>query len=229
MDTKFIYFDLDDTLLDHHAAEQAALKDLANGIELFNGITHEQLAATYQQINKELWEQYGPGKISREQLQRSRFEDTLVALDLDNSRWKEIADRYMNHYRGHWQWKANAESVLKQVSIQYPVGILTNGFTDIQKGKIEQFSLRDYAQHIVISEEVGFLKPQPEIFDHATKLTGFEPSQILYVGDSYRSDILGGSGYGWKTAWYTSGSTNVVEADFVFDRFEKLISYLEID
>ncbi|MDX1672111.1 MAG: HAD family hydrolase [Balneolaceae bacterium] len=231
LDIKFIYFDLDDTLLDHHAAEREALSDLVRDMEILEGIAADRLARTYQQINKELWERYGPGEISREQLQRSRFEDTLEALNLDGSRWEEVAGHYMQRYRNHWKWRPDAEKTLKKVGNAYPVGILTNGFLDIQKDKIERFSLEDYARHIVISEEVGYLKPRPEIFAHATRLTGLEPAQILYIGDSYRSDILGGSGFGWKTAWYTPRKRpeNGEDADFIFERFENLISYLEVD
>lgn len=203
MSPSFIYFDLDDTLLDHKNAEQAALNDLHGHYRFFKDTSVAELVDTYHDINKELWEQYGRRQLDREMLQRKRFELTLNALELDGDRYGEVGDRYMSFYENHWGWMEGAEEVLINASRKYDVGILTNGFLEIQKNKINRFELDRYASHLVISEEVGTLKPQPGIFEHATQLAGVPASEIWYVGDSYRSDIVGGSEYGWNTVWLT--------------------------
>jgi putative hydrolase of the HAD superfamily len=198
-----VLFDLDDTLLDHRGAEKAALKDLYNEFDIFSSTTPEELVETYHRINKGLWDKYGKGHIDRDALQRLRFEETLSALRLDSSLYEETGDYYIQAYRNHWEWKNGAAEALETISSNFDVGILTNGFAETQKLKIEQFGLSDIAEHLVISEETGFLKPQPEIFEHATSLTNNRPEEILYIGDSYTSDVIGGRAYGWKVAWYT--------------------------
>lgn len=231
MDYKFIYFDLDDTLLDHRGAEKAALKDLHEHFEMSSQVGLEDLIETYHRINSGLWIRYGKGDVDRDMLQRLRFENTLDELGLDRAKYNEVGRFYMNAYRDHWNWVTGAFEAFEQISNKFETGILTNGFAETQKEKIKRFSLSDVARHLVISEETGYLKPQPEIFEHATSLTSCEPEEILYVGDSYTSDVIGGSAFGWKVAWYTNGAEVTSEkkgdAHFTFSDFEILTDMLQ--
>lgn len=225
---KFIYFDLDDTLLDHGAAERAALADVHEHFSLFSDVAPRKLADVYHRVNSRQWMQYSRGELSREQLQRNRFEQTLQQLDLVADRHRDVGRFYMNCYRNHWQWIDGAKSMYRQVSRQYPVGIVTNGFAETQRKKFEVFEFYDSADHVVISEDVGALKPDPRVFQYATDLTGVSAEQILYVGDSFTSDIEGGGNFGWKTAWYTSnGDTEKHKvASFVFSDYKDLTDML---
>lgn len=227
---KFIYFDLDDTLLDHTSAEAAALRDVYRHYSIFEDTTPDLLADTYQQVNSEQWSLYSRGKVSREQLQRNRFEKTLSQLDLDTSRYDEVGTFYMQCYRNHWRWTEGADEAYRQVQKHYPVGILTNGFAETQQKKLEEFDLYRSTDQIVISEKVGALKPDPQVFEYATNLAEVEPHEILYVGDSLVSDIEGGANFGWNTAWFTkNGNLDSHEkADFVFSNFEALKEWLDM-
>lgn len=227
---KFIYFDLDDTLLDHQSAEKNALADIHEHFDCFRQTTHKDLVDTYHRVNSRQWKLYGEGEITREQLQRNRFEQTLEELGLDGSQFSEIGTRYMNYYRNHWTWIHGAEAVFDSVRRQFETGILTNGFSETQKAKFEQFDLYSKASRLVISEDVGHLKPDPKIFEHATELTGYTAEDILYIGDSYNSDVVGGTSFGWKVAWFTSNGDagQHGKADFVFDNFKQLQRYLGI-
>ena len=225
---KFIYFDLDDTLLDHKQAEQNALHDIYHHFDLFKPVDVSQLVATYHQINSNQWFLYSKAKVSREQLQRNRFELTLRELNLDHSRFNEIGTRYMQFYQNHWQWIAGAQQAFQSIKKDYPVGVLTNGFAETQKKKFQQFDLYNQANHLVISEDVGVMKPHPDVFEHATKLTGYQPEEILYIGDSFTSDVTGGTDFGWKVAWFTVNGQEQKkdQADFTFDNFTDLCSYV---
>lgn len=227
---EFIYFDLDDTLLDHKYAERNALQDVHDHFELFGQADTDELIEVYHQVNSRQWTLYSREEVSREQLQRNRFELTLRELGLDDGAYSEVGSRYMQYYRNHWQWIAGAREAFEAACRHYPVGILTNGFAETQKLKFEQFELYEKAEHLVISEEVGTLKPHPSIFAHATELTGFAPDQILYVGDSYSSDVAGGTGFGWHVAWFTrnrpAADEQRAQADFVFDDFDDFIRFI---
>ncbi len=228
LNPKFIYFDLDDTLLNHKKAEQYGLRDVHQHFSELSEIKIDQLLSTYHTINKGLWEEYGRGEIDRHILHRRRFEETFIELDLNGSLYKEAGKVYMNYYRNHWEWIEGAEEAFDEIRSNYPVGIITNGFAETQWLKIDQFNFREKVDHIVISEEVGVMKPHPKIFDHSTELVGLDRSEILYVGDSLTSDVKGGKKAGWKVAWYTSNPTDEGKelADLVFDDFEILIKNL---
>ncbi|MGN8226316.1 HAD family hydrolase [Gracilimonas sp. BCB1] len=230
LNPKFIYFDLDDTLLDHKKAEQAGLRDVHNHFDMFNGISEDNLLETYHHINKGLWEEYGRGDIDRHELHRRRFSETFQELGLDKDMHEEAGKVYMNYYRNHWEWIEGAKEAYEAIAGKFEVGIITNGFAETQRLKIDQFKLRDTASQIVISEDVGVMKPDPKIFDHSTSLAGVNREDILYVGDSFTSDVVGGSKASWKVAWYTK---NPIEqgyklADLIFDDFDELLKKLEI-
>lgn len=227
---KFIYFDLDDTLLDHKQAERNALHDIYHHFDLFKQVNVSQLVDVYHQVNSSQWSLYSRAQVSRDELQRNRFELTLRDLDLDYSRYSEIGTRYMQYYRNHWQWVTGAEKAFQTIQNDYSVGILTNGFAETQKKKFEQFNLYNQASYLVISEEVGAMKPHPKVFEYATQLTGHQPADILYIGDSFDSDVKGGTDFGWKVAWFTeNGETGKhAKADFVFSDFKNLTKVLKV-
>lgn len=221
---------MDDTLLDHKSAEVAALHDVQKEFDLFSGIEPDRLTDVYHEVNSEQWLKYSRGEVNREQLQRNRFEQTLQRLDLDDSKYEEVGTYYLNCYRNHWEWIDGAQAAYQKVIDQYPVGILTNGFKETQQKKFEKFDLYNSARHLVISEEVGALKPDPKVFEHATKLTGADANEILYVGDSFSSDVQGGHSFGWNIAWYTTNGSEEQhdQADFVFNNFNDLINFLKV-
>lgn len=230
MKTKFVYFDLDNTLLDHTAAERDAHHDIYHTFSEFQSVTLEEWLLAYKEINKNLWLQYQKGKVDRYQLQRARFRDSLTKLRIPAERSEEIGAAYMKIYRQYWKWVPGAKEALARVSEKYPVGFITNGFKETQQKKIEYLNLNRFSDKVIISEDVGVMKPHPKVFELATKMASFEPEQILYVGDSYTSDIIGGRNAGWKTAWYTALVEEYQEcmtADFCFEQFPVLIDYLK--
>jgi FMN phosphatase YigB (HAD superfamily) len=74
------------------------------------------------------------------------------------------------------------------------------------------------------------MKPHPKVFEYAQEKTGHPSDDILYVGDSFTSDIKGGSNAGWKTAWFlrsnvqTNGKAEI--ADIAFSDFADLTKRL---
>ena len=221
---RFIYFDVDDTILDHKSAERAALQLTHDHFAELKGITIQDLWHHYHLNNLKLWQDYGHGLIDRPYLEHNRFAFTLRDLNISTIKPDEMRTFYAQSYQNSWSWIEHAEYVLNELIKTYPIGFLTNGFRELQRAKANQFNLWSYTKHYVISEEVGHMKPSPEIFEFATKLVNLSPDEILYVGDSFTSDILGGSKFGWKTAWYTKSQDleSIKHATFTFDDLQKL-------
>lgn len=200
----FVYFDLDDTLLDHRQAERSALADVCTRFDhAFAGQSLEHVQHTYHTINAPLWVAYAAGEIDRETLKRLRFERLMTALRIDLDPGVAGA-HYMERYAAHWDYSPGAREAFLAIAARLPAGILTNGFAEVQHAKLDRFpELRHRSASIVISEEVGYLKPHPALFAEAATRAGVAPERILYVGDSYGSDIAGSHRAGWQAAWYT--------------------------
>jgi len=229
MNPKFIFFDLDNTLLNHDSAETAAQNDLYESTPELQEVSLDEWLSTYKTINHNLWLKYQEGKIDRHHLQFSRFHDAMDELGISTKRSKEVGRTYMQCYRNHWSWVDGAQEALEEVAEKYPVGIVTNGFLETQQMKIQKMGLDQYTNLFVITEEIGVMKPHQKVFDVATERAGVDRKSILYVGDSYSSDIIGGRNAGWNTAWFTMFVSEIEEdqtADFLFDQFPMLTNYL---
>jgi len=230
LDIQFIYFDLDDTLLDHTKAQTKSLSEVYQAFRFDRYISLADFERNYHQINKDLWIKYGKHEISKEQLKRRRFEYTFEksAIQAD---WSSVSHFYMQRYQQNWRWIIGAEDLISDLSNRLPIGFLTNGFKDVQKKKYSVFNLDQYSTTFVISEEVGIMKPQPGIFKHATKLAGCQAHEILYIGDSLISDVKGGVEFGWNVVWHNydritdNGQTN--SAVFNYTNKKELSEWLE--
>lgn len=226
---RFIYFDLDDTLLDHKAAEKAALMFCHDQLPMFSGFKAEDLVSTYRSLNKQLWEAYGAGDIDRATLSKRRFEGTLERLGLPDSDPEAFGQVYISVYRKYWGWVPGAKMTWEKARSEWPVGIITNGFADLQKEKFKRFGFDLSADALVISEEVGYMKPHPAIFEHSAQLAGVNTERILYVGDSPGSDMKGAAAAGYRTAWFVRDpyeDADKVPADLIFEDFRQLDEWL---
>lgn len=229
---EFVYFDLDDTLLDHEHAEREALSDLRDRyLTLFGALSVDELQEEYHAINAPLWERYAEGEIDKETLQQERFEQLIEAVGAPHADSSLIGRYYIQRYAAHWRFIPGAREVFETVAEQVPVGILTNGFAEVQAKKFDQFPvLRETAAAIVVCEEAGILKPDPGIFAHAAEKAGVSAENILYVGDSYRSDVEGARRAGWQVAWYACNGTDGRSTEgcrLVFDEWDDLLEHLQ--
>ncbi|NJC64978.1 HAD family hydrolase [Planosporangium flavigriseum] len=82
------------------------------------------------------------------------------------------------------------------------IGIVTNGMTDNQLGKIRNTGLVDLVDAWCISDEVGIRKPDPQIFRLAAQRCGLPIDGGGWMtGDSLPLDITGGHRAGLRTIW----------------------------
>ena len=87
---------------------------------------------------------------------------------------------------------------LRKLSI--PFGIVTNGSSP-QMQKIRLLGLHKLTTCIFISELFGYHKPNAKIFTEAVACLGVPIEEVLFVGDSPHTDIIGAYRVGLTTAW----------------------------
>lgn len=105
-----------------------------------------------------------------------------------------------------------ALELLNSLKDRVKLGIITNGFTELQNIRLEKMGLLDTFSALIISEQVGIAKPHKGIFDFAfTQMDHPNKHEILMVGDNPHSDILGGMNAGIHTCWLNVQGTPLPE------------------
>lgn len=95
-----------------------------------------------------------------------------------------------------------AHELLMWAAEHYKVGLLSN----IMPGLIDEMRSRELIPNIpydsiVGSSDVNAIKPEPAIFEIATKFANVPPEQILFIDDS-RANLMAAEKFGWKVSWF---------------------------
>ena len=199
MKYEVLLFDADETLFDFKKSERQAFE---NSIREFNMDYDENYhLKIYEEINTGIWLEFEKGLITQEKLKVERFRRLSEKLNVSFDP-KEFAKSYMKHLANASFLYEDSFELIKNLSQNYRLAIITNGLTDVQSKRIGQSVIAKYFETIVISEEVKASKPNPEIFEIAlSNLNYSDKSKILMIGDSLSSDIKGGINFGVDTCW----------------------------
>lgn len=191
----WVLFDADETLFYFDAFAGLKLMFAGFGVDFTQADFDE-----YQLVNKPLWVDYQDGKITAAELQITRFEAWAAKLAVSamtlNSAFLAAMAEICSPLPG-------ARELLAALQGKAKLGIITNGFTELQTVRLERTGLQHHFDILVISEKVGMAKPDVGIFEHAFELMGHpERETVLMVGDNPHSDIQGGINAGIHTCWY---------------------------
>jgi putative hydrolase of the HAD superfamily len=114
----------------------------------------------------------------------------------------ELLDYYSKEYVKNAVLMDQAREVIQHIRKRnYKTGLITNGKTLIQHGKVDQLGIRDDFDFVIVSEEAGFKKPDPRIFEMAIRKLDLKPDECIYIGDHPSNDIEGAANIGMQTIW----------------------------
>ena len=224
---KFLFLDLDDTLLDFHLAERVALsstlKDM--GVE-----PTEALLSRSKEINRSCWEALERGELTREEVLVKRFEILFGELCLSISA-TQTQQTYEYKLSLEHQFMDGAIELLDALFGKYKLYIASNGTACVQDRRISDTGIAKYFDGIFISERIGANKPDKEFFDRCfEKIDDFNPDEAMIVGDSLSSDILGGKRANIMSCYFNPhrkpNSTTIIP-DFEIHRLDELIPLIE--
>ncbi len=126
--------------------------------------------------------------------ERVRKSPEEVQKKLDRIVYKGLAP-YFNHIPCY---KNVPETFKKLKEAGLKIALLSD-FPPEQKGEI--WGIKKYCDVILGTEALGALKPDSYSFIKMAEQLGVEPSKILYVGNSYKYDVVGAHNAGMKTAY----------------------------
>jgi putative hydrolase of the HAD superfamily len=236
---KAIFFDLDDTLLDTDSTYREALGvTCAEAAERCAGMDAERLSAGYHAVSVEMWRSFDLSQMRdtpAEEIRLRIWRETLRRLGMENEALaSELSARYGAVRQASHRRFPDVLRTLERLHRRYHLGIITNGATEIQWGKIRRLGVEPYFDTILISQEVGIAKPDPRIFEMALSRVPCRPEEAVMVGDSPDRDIAGARAAGLHALWVRTGRPRdetpalINEtAHAILDRLEELLPWLE--
>jgi putative hydrolase of the HAD superfamily len=233
-----VFFDLDDTLVVEEASAEAAFLDTCRLAEARYGIEVMALFATIRETCRRLWHE-GPAYeycrrigVSSWEGMWARFQGNEPDLAIlrewapfyHQQSWREAIGRYgvddpvfaleldeafqSNRRHLHVVYD-DVVPVLETLKDKYPMAIVTNGLSDLQREKIDGARIGGYFHSIVISGDLGFGKPNPQIYQWAMAGLRISSGRAVMVGNSLNSDVRGAQHAGIRAVWLNrTGQSN---------------------
>ena len=221
----WLFFDADGTLFDYNRAEATALQ---KSFALQNLPFEDAYLDTYREINHGLWQALERQEIKQDVLRLRRFQLLLEALKLAASP-HQFSTTYVEQLGLCTDLIEGAYEVLETLHKTSRIALVTNGLQSVQRSRFERSSIRDFVTELIISEEIGAAKPGSAFFEAAFAKVGYPAKgDVLIIGDSLSSDILGGVAYGIDTCWYNPASEPKPEKLSITYEIRRLKELLEL-
>ena len=214
-----VLFDLDGTLLDRKGAHARFMLDQATRFAAeLGGVSPEAYLEVAVRYDRN-------GMAAR----KESFPEIGRALALSD----ELTHELMSDYRARFPATCNlfpgvheTLDALRRTGLR--LGLITNGSTLVQGGKLDAVSIRPKLDAILISELEGVHKPDVEIFRRAAERLNTDPGKCVFVGDNPDNDIRGAKSAEMRAVWIRDAWWNEpAEADAVIDRVPELPPVVE--
>ncbi|WP_042701706.1 TIGR02253 family HAD-type hydrolase [Thermococcus sp. PK] len=190
---KAVFFDFVGTLLSkeyedttHQNIIREVLRDAkAENVDPMK-VWEEYEAITSERFRQFAGKPYKPIKLLEEEVMQELAEKYGFEL---SPRFWEI------HLKMHQQYGRlydEAIETLKTLRANgYHVGLITDSDNDYLKAQLEALGILELFDSITTSEEAGFYKPHPRIFELALEKANVKGEEAIYVGDNPLKDCVG--------------------------------------
>lgn len=210
-----IFFDLDNTLLDHDGAEKDAIRSFVaryqDDIIPYTG-TPELI---WREITDKHRARWRAGELTFEEQRRARISE-LFQRPLTVAEADRLFAEFYAIYRCHWRLFPDVKPALEQLRDVAPLAVITNGFSCQQEAKLSHTGIRDYFTLVMTSEQAGYAKPDRRIFQAALQAAKVSADECWFIGNHPYNDAHAAQQIGMKAVWLNrSGKTEKVNTRVV--------------
>jgi len=123
-----------------------------------------------------------------------------------------------------------ADEVTEELARHVRLAIVSNyPHAPVVYGTLERLGLRRHFCAVVVSSELGWLKPHPELYRTALTRIGARAEETVFVGDNLDNDIRAPKALGLRTAWLTTEpSKQPPEADITLSDLRQLTAWCNL-
>lgn len=184
---KFIFFDLDDTLLDDEVSTQLGVDALFEKYASLVVDRHQRWADALD----EYYPAFLSGEINVQQLQMSRIRYVLAEQTFSDEEALAAFEYFMVNYVEGATLFEESKSVISTLKARgIGLGVISNGPDDMQVRKLKAVGLYDEFDVVVTAERAGVGKPNVAIFEFALTEAAKAANDCWCVGDNLKNDVL---------------------------------------
>lgn len=197
---KHIFFDIDDTLIQHTNAERAAIKKFYSAYSSqLHGNNDDQFVEKWVEISKKHFKRFLNHEITFQNQRRERIFEVFKESITDDQA-DSMFDNYLTYYEENWALFEDAMECLESLKNKYRLGILSNGNPKQQRQKLVQLKIDEFFSPVIISGDIQKAKPNSAIFNFA-KSKATSSARFIYIGDCLETDIISARDAGWIGVW----------------------------
>jgi HAD superfamily hydrolase (TIGR01549 family) len=116
----------------------------------------------------------------------------------------------MRQLRLAMEFPAENRAALDSLRSAYRMAVLSNfDYGPTVEAALADFGIRDRFEVVVVSADVGWRKPHPEIFQETLRRMGVGAHEAVFVGDTPEADIVGPQGVGMDVIWIDRGTASL--------------------
>jgi len=221
---KGVIFDIDGTLYDYQTSDNFAMKNFGVFFEKNLGVEEKIFRETYTEARNIIHKRLKDTAASH-----SRVLMIQTALELLGKNpfdyVLELYDVYWNFFLESMKPYDGAEDFLRKLKISgVKISTCTDMTAHIQYRKLQRLGLDKFIDFMVTSEETGYEKPAPIMFNFALKKMNVRADEAAYFGDSLDRDIKGAAAVGIEPFWFVA-DRKVAGGD----SYKKIFSYRDED
>ena len=233
---KAITFDLWNTLIknvDHNFKRINALEKILRDLGIFDGIAQE----SFNRMNDHAWKLWETNPFTYFPVEK-RLDYIGKNYNINfNRKQKEFLMKYFEEciledppclHRG-------VEETLNELKRNgFIIGLISDtGYSPgrIMRKVMKSLGMLDYFNTTTFSDEIGYNKPHPSMFQQTLDNLGLHPSQTMHVGDLLRTDIAGANNHGIistlvdRNSPFNEGIQE--EPKYVIDEIEEVLMLIE--
>ena len=206
---KAIFIDIDDTLLDYvpccREAFDCAMEalDTAYGIQRTDRMTQDQLFDLFFDISGRLFSEAKRGLHTVAEVMELYPVEFIERADYPVS----AVEPFKHAFRAAWgethALVDGAQDMLSDLRNKgYRLFAASNSFGHLQRRRMERAGLLPYFEDMFISMDIGYDKPDVRFYQEALRRADLLPCDVLMVGDSMTTDIMGAQQAGLATCWF---------------------------
>ena len=119
----------------------------------------------------------------------------------------EAVEPFKHAFRKHWGLThvlvPEAKETLEALRNKgYRLFAASNSFGHLQRSRLQQAGILHLFEDTYISMDIGYDKPDVRFYEEALRRCGLQPQEVLMVGDSMTTDIVGAQQAGLDTCWF---------------------------